>query len=225
MTFSNIDPCDVESLFLRASGGLDPAGWNPTDHAYVQAETQATLLAWLTALDCPVVNRVGADLWYRSRNPLLYWQPLLRRAGLAVPAIVVTTEPDAAQSFRRDLEADEVPGAVCTSLVRSESWLIGPAEWAGVAALQKYAPACLVEPHHAPRPVCIVGCEVIWDGAPTPLEATLEGPLRRFAAMASLDLVEVTLGRVSRGWAVVDVDPLPQLLHFGKRVSLALSMP
>ncbi len=217
ITLRNINPSDVESLFLRASGAIDPAGWNPNDHAYVQAETQAALLAWLTALDCPVVNRIGADLWYRPRNPLLYWLPLLRRAGLTVPEIVVTSDPEAAERFRRNLEADEVPGAVCSSLVRSQGWLVGPAEWAGVAALQNYAPVCLVEPHHTPRTVCIVGCKVIWDGAPTPLEATLDGPLRRFAEMAGLDLVEVTLGRVRRGWAVADVDPLPQLLHFAKR--------
>ena len=216
VTLGNSDVCDVDSLFLRASGGLDPSGWTPSDHAYVQAETQAALLAWVTALDCPVINRIGADLWYRPRNPLLYWFPLLRRAGLAVPAIVVTSDPEALQRFRHNLEVDNIPGAVCSSLVRNERWLVGPAEWAGVSALQAYAPTCLIEPHRTPRPICVVGREVIWDRTPTQQEAMLESSLRRFAQATGLDLLEVTIGRVRHGWAVVDVDPLPQLLHFEK---------
>jgi hypothetical protein len=41
------NPETISSVLVRDTGWLDPAGWNPTDHAYMQAETRAALLAWL----------------------------------------------------------------------------------------------------------------------------------------------------------------------------------
>ncbi len=208
---------DVESVLVRSTGFLDPAGWSASDHAYVQSENQAALLAWLTALDCPVVNRVGADLWYRPQTPLAYWLPRLARAGLTVPSIRITTDPAAARAFRRELEADALPGAVCVSFVQGQSWLVGPTDWAGIEKLQALAPVCLIEPHQTPRSVCIVGGEVIWDIPPGKTLARLTASLERFARIVGLDFVELVLGRVGKGWAVVNVDPLPQLLHFETR--------
>lgn len=204
----------VDSVLVRSAGLLDPAGWSPADHAYVQSEIQAAILAWLTALDCPVVNRLGADLWYRPRNPLAYWLPRLELARLTVPEMRISTDPKAARQFRMDMEADGLPGAVCASLVRAESWLVGPTDWPGVEKLQALAPIYLVEPHRKPRSACIVGGEVIWDRRPEKALARMAGNLIRFAEIAALDFVEIVLGRVRRGWAVVDVEPVPQLFHF-----------
>jgi hypothetical protein len=205
---------EIDSVLVRATGGLDPAGWDPIDHAYMQAEAQAALLAWLAALDRPVVNRPTAELWYRSRSPLLAWAPLLRRFGLPAPETLLSSDPDAARDFARRLEAGRVPGAVCASLTQDGEWLVGPDEWAGVVALQAHAPVCLTEPHSAVHSVCVIGGELVWDTAPEPAEATLGPSLRGFAAAAGLNFLEFAVGRVRRGPAVVHVDPMPRLEHF-----------
>jgi hypothetical protein len=208
---------EIDSVLVRATGGLDPAGWDPADHAYMQAEAQATLLAWLAALDRPVVNRPRAELWYRPSSPLLSWAPLLRRFGLPAPETLISDDPDAARDFSRRLEAGRVPGAVCTSLAREGAWLVGPDDWTGVAALQVHSPVCLTEPHSAVRSVSVVGGELIWDTAPEPAEAALDRPLRDFAAAAGLEFLEFAVGRLRQGPAVVHVDPLPRLEHFGEQ--------
>ena len=55
----------VDSMLVRSTCWVDPEGWEPADHAYMQSEIQATLLAWLAGLHCPMVDRSSAALWYR----------------------------------------------------------------------------------------------------------------------------------------------------------------
>lgn len=207
-------PIDVESVFVRHVPWVDPCGWEQADHAYMQSETQAALLAWLAALPCPVVNRPSAALWYRHANPLLNWHALLRRCGLSTPETVVTDEEEAARRFARALEADGVPGAVCTSLTQEAAWLVGPGDWAGLTAVQMRTPICLTEPHGEVRTACIVGGAVIWNGAPSRDEASLTRGLRRLADETRLDFLEVAAARCRHGPAVVLVDPRPRLEHF-----------
>ena len=57
---------EIEGVLVRDTAWLDPAGWEPDDHAYMQAELRAVMLAWLAGLSCPVVNRPDAALWYRA---------------------------------------------------------------------------------------------------------------------------------------------------------------
>ena len=61
---------ELAGVLVRGTGWLDPAGWAPADHAYMQAEMLAVTLAWLAGLPCPVVNRPSAALWYRGRASL-----------------------------------------------------------------------------------------------------------------------------------------------------------
>lgn len=204
----------VESVFVRSRGTLDPAGWEPADYAYMQAESQATMLAWLSALDCPVINRLNAELWYRPRTSLLHWLALLRGCGLRLPETIVSDSVEALAAFRGRLEAGEVPGAVFKSLARDGAWLVGPDEWSGVGALQAHGPVCLAEPHGPVRLLCIVGRQIVWAGEPSPAERALSGVLLRFARAAGLAFVEIALGEVRTGPAVVHVDPLPKLEHF-----------
>lgn len=206
---------EIESVLVRTTGWLDPAGWVPADHAYMQSEMQAALLACLTGLSCPVINRASASLWYRPRSPLLAWFPLLRRCGLPAPETIVTDDPAEARAFGRRLEAANVPGAVCTSLTQHTSWLVGPADWAGLATVQAHVPVCLYEPHGRARAACVVGRTVIWDGRPDSGEAALEPRLLRLAAESGLDFLEIAIARVRQGLAVVLVEPLAEIEHFG----------
>ncbi len=208
-------PVDIDSVLVRSTGWLDPTGWEPADHAYMQSEIQAALLAWFAGMPCPVVNRASAALWYRSLNSLLQWHPLLRRCGLPTPETVVTDDAETARLFGSRLEASGVSGAVCMSLTRDLGWLVGPADWPGLAAAQLLTPVCLAEPHGPTRVACIVGRAVIWDGSPSAEEASLERGLLRLAAEAGLDFLEVATAPLRQGPAVVLVEPLPRLDHFG----------
>jgi hypothetical protein len=204
----------TSSVLVRDVGWLDPAGWDPADHAYMQAETLAALLAWLASVPCPVINRPSAALWYRPRMPLLAWRPLLRRAGLPTPETLVTNDSTDALHFLRRLEADGAGGAVCTSLTGDAAWLVTGSDTSGVAALQELTPVCLTEPHGPVQSACVVGDRIIWDGPAPPEAAALAGNFLRFAETAGLAFVEVAVAPVRRGPAVVSVDPLVRLDHF-----------
>lgn len=207
-------PESISGVLVRDVGWLDPAGWEPDDHAYMQTESRAALLAWLTGLPCPVINRASAALWYRSRLPLLAWRPLLHRAGLPTPEILLTNDPDETLNFVQRLEAEGVGGAVCTTLTADGTWLVTPSHATGLGALQKLAPVCLVEPHGPTRSACVVGDRIVWDGTPSSEYAALEPHFLRLAEIAGLAFLEVAAAPVRRGPAVVLVDPLVRLEHF-----------
>ena len=63
---------------------------------------------------------------------------------------------------------------------------------------------------------CVVGDDVIWDGALPPEAPDLQLALVRFAAAARLAFVEIALAPVRRGTAVVQVEPQPRLEHFSE---------
>jgi len=217
VALDGVSPTTISSVLVRDTGWLDPTGWDPTDHTYMVAETRAVLLAWLAGLSCPVINRVSAALWYRPRTSALGWRPLLRRAGLPTPEILLTNDPDSARDFGRQLEASGSGGAICTPLTGDAAWLITGSSWSGLAALQKLAPACLTEPHGPTQCACVVGDRIVWNGAPPPTAAPLERGFLRFARAAGLDFVEFAVAPVRHGLAVVFVEHLVQLDHFGAR--------
>lgn len=205
----------ISGVLVRDTGWLEPDGWDAADHAYMQAELRAVTLAWLAGLACPVLNRPDAALWYRAGAPLVAWRPLLQRSGLRLPEILITSEPAEAEDFRRRLAAGGVAGAVYTPLTGGAGYVLGDDEaWHRLAAMQARTPVCLTEPHGGALLACIVGSEVIWDGAVPHEAAALERSLRRFAAAARLSFVEIALARVRRGLAVVLVETRPQLEHF-----------
>jgi hypothetical protein len=208
----------IAGVLVRDAGWLEPDGWDAADHAYMQAELRAVTLAWLAGLACPVINRPDAALWYRPGAPLLAWRALLRRCGLPLPEVVVTSEPAEARAFRRRLATHGVAGAVYTPLTEAAGYLLADDDaWERLAALQARAPVCLTEPHGAATIACIVGNNVIWD-APPPEAVALEPALSRFAAAARLAFVEIALAPVGRGLAVVLVDTQPRLEHFALTV-------
>lgn len=207
----------IESVFVRSNGAVDRAGWASADHAYVQAETHAALLGWLFALDCPVVNRVNAELWYRARLPLLHWLGRLRTCGLPVPEVIISDDEAEIDRFRRESEGRDVPGAVFLSLAQQNSWLVGRDEWNGVMTLRTHGPVCLAEPHGPVDLLCIVGQDIIWEHEPTSDEATLSERLLQFTRSVSLEFVEIGLACVSTGLAVVHVELVPRLERFSQK--------
>ena len=206
----------IAGVLVRGTGWIDPAGWEPVDLAYMQAETQAALLAWLWSLACPVVNRYPSALWYRPRLPLLAWQPLLRRCGLPTVEVLVTNVASEARAFGRRLAREGVAGAVYGPLTSDARYLVsGDKDWRGLAALQQSAPVCLTYPHGAARLVCVVGEQVVWEGESSSEMAVLEPALQRFAVAAGLAFVELAFAPTRQGICVIEVEPHANFEHFG----------
>jgi hypothetical protein len=212
------DLVEIASVLVRGTAWVDPVGWAPEDHAYMQAEMLATTLAWLAGLPCPVINRPSAALWYRGRDPLIAWRPLLRRCGLPVPDQLITNDPAEARAFGRRLAADGVDGVVYAPLTSDVGYLVATdAAWQGLANVQERSPVCLSEPHGATRPACIVGSEIVWDDAPPPEALALEPRLGRFAAASGLNFLEIVTAPLRGSLGVIMVEPMPVLEHFAPR--------
>lgn len=206
----------ITGVLVRSTGWIDPIGWQPDDLSYMQAETQAALLAWLWSLACPVVNRYPSALWYRPQVPLLSWQRLLRRCGMPTLETLVTNVELEARDFGRRLALEGVPGAVYGPLTSDVRYLVtGDKDWGGLAAMQHCAPVCLAYPHGAAQLVCVVGEQVVWEGEPSPETMVLEPALRRFSTASGLVFMELAFAPTSKGISVIAVEPHPNFEHFG----------
>ena len=218
---SNLSPhlpdSSIDGVLVRDTGWLDPAEWEEDDFTYMQTELRAVMLAWLNGLKCPVINRPDASQWYRSGVPLVAWRRQLRGAGLKLPEVVITSEPEEAAAFRRRLETDGAGGAVYAPLTNASSYLLADDDaWKRLASLQAHVPVCLTEAHGPAALACVVGDVVIWNDVP-PVEApSLEPALRRFAAATALTFVEIAIAPVRGEPAVVLVEPRPRLERYSE---------
>jgi hypothetical protein len=211
-----VDDNQVAGVLVRSAGWIDPSGWQPADLAYVQAETQAALLAWIWSLPCPVVNRYLPATWYRPRSHIVSWQALLEQCGLPILKTLVTNVEQEARGFGRRLEMDGLDGVVYGPLTGEARYLVASDEdWKGLAALQWITPVCLSAPHGEPQQACVVGDHVVWDGDPAAEIVRLEPGLRSFAAAAGLAFVGLTLAPTSTGICVVAVETHPFVESFG----------
>jgi hypothetical protein len=205
----------IDSVLVFSAAWIDPLGWRPNDLAYVQAETQAALLAWLWSLDCPVVNRYPPSIWYRPQAPLLSWHRLLRGCGLRTPETLVTNVEHEARSFGQRLAADDTDAVVYGPLTSEARFLVtSEEEWGGLAALQRVTPVSLSAAHGQTHVTCVVGDAVVWNSEPSRDMSRLEPALRRFAATVGVAVIELALARTSEGLCVVAVHTHPHLELF-----------
>jgi hypothetical protein len=187
----------------------------PQDVSYIQAETEAALLAWLWSLDCTVINRYPSREWYRTEIPLLMWQPLLRRNGLPTAEMLVTNIRQEAISFRRRLADERVPAAVYWPLTSSIRYSIQTDDdWEKLFVMQRYTPVCIAYPHGPVHLVCVVGRRVMWQSDPPSPMVSLEPALRRCADDAGLAFVELALAEIGQQIAVIAIEPHPSFDHF-----------
>jgi|SRR5215831_9555830 len=213
----------IDGVLVRDTGWLDPAEWEADDFAYMQAELRAVMLAWLNGLKCPVINRPDATQWYRAGMPLVAWRRQLRAAGLKLPEVVITSEPQEAAAFRRRLESDGSGGAVYAPLTNASGYLLaGDEAWSRLASVQAHVPVCLAQAHGPATLACVVGDEVIWNDAPPSGAPAIEAALLRFAAAAALTFVEIAIAPVRGQPAVVLVEPRPRLERYNEPVRMRI---
>src|SRR5262249_4407579 len=81
------NPTAVEAVFCRENSTAaaplpDIADWSAEDLTYARAEADAALLGWLSGVQCRVVDRLPAWLWYNTRPAVLSWAGTLAENGL-----------------------------------------------------------------------------------------------------------------------------------------------
>jgi hypothetical protein len=145
-----LDLDDLTGVYVRFLGaeGRVPLEGDAEAASALQLEADAGLLALLETLRCPVVNRAGGAM---SNNSKPYQALLLRRAGLGVPATLVTSDPAAARAFQ-DEHGDVIYKSA--SGIRSIVRRVGQRQQArfdflrdGPAQFQAFVPGCNVRVH------------------------------------------------------------------------------
>jgi glutathione synthase/RimK-type ligase-like ATP-grasp enzyme len=227
--------------FLGPEGRLQPLG-DPEDAAALQFEADAGLMALLEALPCPVVNRVGGGM---SNNSKPYQSLLLRRAGLAVPATLVTSDPEEVRAFQAK-QTDVIYKSA--SGIRSIVRRLGPEQLArlallrdGPAQFQAFVPGRNVRVHTVGGAVfaTMIETEAVdyryagRDGLdiamrPTKLPAAVEDACLRAARALGLLFAGIDLKETPDGdYVCFEVNPCPGFTyyerHSGQQISSALA--
>ena len=227
--------------FLGPEGRLPPQG-DPEAAAVLQFEADAGLMALLHDLPCPVVNRVGGGM---SNNSKPYQSLLLRRAGLAVPATLVTSDPEAVHAFQAEY-GDVIYKSA--SGIRSIVRRLGPDQLArlaflrdGPAQFQAFVPGRNVRVHTVGHAVfaTLIETEAVdyryarHDGLdvamrPTNLPASVADACRRAARDLDLLFAGIDLKETPDGdYVCFEVNPCPGFTyyerHTGQQISTALA--
>jgi hypothetical protein len=216
---------DVAGVLCRGIGpSAAPApnadGWTRDDLNYARTEADAALLGWLSAIECRVVDRLPAWLWYNTRPALLGWGATLARCGLPPLDAVTTDDPAAIDTLSRGAGAAWMP-----ILGGGARYPMAGDPPTGLIALAGLAPLHLTALHDGAWRGCIIGASnVVWDDD-TPLAArALDLSLRTFAAAVALDAVELVVTARPPGQAcTVDVAARPRFNAFGPLARAAIA--
>jgi hypothetical protein len=94
----------VSGVLSRAWGvPVSPEDFETSDGRYICAEWNALLMAWLSGMQCPVINRLRPELWYKSHLNVPDLASLVPGISLKLPRSLVTTDIDDAYDFCRSL--------------------------------------------------------------------------------------------------------------------------
>jgi hypothetical protein len=216
---------EIEGVLFRDSGlskmGFSAVnGWSEADTSYMSSEMQAALLGWLWSLPGVVVNRLPAWLFLMPRPSLLQWIPLLTRAGLTVPSVVIGNSKERLRNWR----AQHAEGAVLAPIsTHTHFALHTDAEWEGVLRLAGHSTVALQQAHGETQLACVIGDTVVWNsrhGAASAQMQSLDASLLRFAHAAGLNFVQIAVAEQAQplygdlACAVVSVDTHPEFTLF-----------
>ena len=191
--------------------------WSLADLLYTQAEAEATLLGWLWGLRCPVIERLPAWLWYRTRRPVLAWASQLKQSGLPPLDSIVSGDAEALAEFLK-----RHGGAAMESMAGGARQLVDASEAAAIFQTARMAPVRLTELHQGAWRACIAGPHLVWDDGTPPEASALSSRLHAFAASVDLSFVEfvVTSSETPR---MVDIEPRPRFELFGLKAQRAVA--
>ena len=216
---------EIEGVLFRDSGlskmGFSTiTGWSEADTSYMSSEMQAALLGWLWSLPGVVVNRLPAWLFLMPRPSLLQWIPLLTRAGLTVPSVVIGNSKERLRNWRSHHSEGAVLAPIST---HTHFALHTDAEWEGVLRLAGHSTVALQQAHGETQLACVIGNTIVWNGnrgAASAQRQSLDASLLRFAHSAGLNFVQIAVAEQAEplsgelAYAVVSVDTHPDFMLF-----------
>ena len=191
--------------------------WSMADLLYNQAEAEAALLGWLWGLRCPVIDRLPAWLWYRTRRPMLAWTSLLKQSGLAPLDSIISGDVEAFPDFLK-----RQGGAAMESLAGGTRQLVHESEAAQMFETARMAPVRLTELHQGAWRACVAGSDLVWDDGTPEAAGEFSSRLRAVATAIGLSFVEfiVTAGDTPR---MVDIEVPPRFELFGANAQRAIA--
>ena len=235
----------ITGVYVRFLGPADrPAqsGMDAEAAEALQADTDLCLITLIEDLSCPVVNRTGGGL---SNNSKPYQALVLNRAGLRVPATLVTNDPTAVRAFLAE-HSDVIYKSA--SGVRSIVRRLGPDQLArlpllrdGPAQFQAFVPGRNVRVHTVGDQVFATRIETEavdyryahLDGLgvsmrPVTLPPAIEAACLRVARDLDLLFAGIDLKETPDGEHVCfEVNPCPGFIyyerHTGQPISAALA--
>jgi hypothetical protein len=178
---------------------------------YFRAEKRAALLAWLSGLKCPVVNRISPMFAISSHIPLALWRPALTRCGLSAIDAISSNLQSELKRFVSELsdECDYVPlsADLCYRVATAD-------DLEGLARLTQFCPIHLTQRGLLTYAACVIDRNVFWN---QPAPATLiqmQDRLIQLAAVAKLSMLEIGVLIVGETPRVCSIDPFPKLDRF-----------
>jgi hypothetical protein len=208
-----IEDREIASVLVRGPGLVDAADWTAADAAYMQSESGAGLLAWVWGLDCPVVNRLPAWIWFRPRQPLAAWQRHLHAAGLRSAEVLVTNVEVTPPRFDAQGGGNNGHGQVMHTPLTGSARFVASSDddWSRLSRVQEHVPLVLSAVPAEPRAAWVVGERVLWEARTA--DRALDEALIRLARACSVDILRVTVDVATRSGEpeVLAVDPAPSL--------------
>jgi hypothetical protein len=202
---------EIEGVLVGRPGRIPSEGWELAELSYAEQENRAALLAWLWSLECPVVNRYPAAVWYQPDLPLLFWQAQLELSGLSTLPSLITNVEQEADDFVAGLGTESV-FAPLTAGVRYP--LASNFDPRRLGAIQSRMPVHLTGTSGTPKLACLVGSRVVWD-EPAPADVDqLEWCFKRFSALVGLDFLEFAVARTADGPRMAAVHAFPRIENF-----------
>lgn len=210
---ANVTHDSLRGVFVRTPGGPSTLeGWAARDMAYVQAETNAALVAWLRSLDCPVVNPPDADLWFRPQRPLAELHSLFDRCGLPSLDTLITNDLQSARHFAEHWSGHAVYMPL-TSMTHYP--IIDDSHWAELANVIERVPVCLIEPTAGPSLwATVVGTAAIWNDQSNLSSADVDrfdNGLRNLARLLGAAFLQVEVRFSTNGPRCAGIAAYPQI--------------
>jgi hypothetical protein len=194
-----------------AMPSAEAPGWTVADLAYARAEADAALLAWLSAVECTVVDRLPAWLWYNTRPALLGWSAALASCGLPPLDSVTTTDLTCVAELLCG------PGVAWMPFAGGGNrYAAGKAALPGLTKTARLAPLHLTHLHDGAWRACVLGARhVVWDDS-VPLPARELDPLLLcFAGRVGLNCLELVVTKCPSSVRTVNVTARPHFEAFG----------
>jgi hypothetical protein len=201
---------EIDGVLARFSGvATSPADFATKDGQYLNAEWHALMRGYIESLPCPVINRPGPELWYKSflrGSELLSIVPDLT---FRLPRTLVTTAFGDARAF-----FDQCGRRMCYSpLTTRSTYFINTEE-----DLRKLEPLTRVLPLHLSEVISgdrvdayVAGKRVVFDG---PRHGSVEVSCADAAASLRLSFCHWRLARTAENeWYCLSLDCTPSLLE------------